>query len=141
MAAHFYVPHHIVLTPFAISLFIRLLYCSRNCIRPKVPRPTARKKAAVHTEVMTRPMGKKARLVPGRTKGAAAAAAAVAEAAAAGSSVLVVPVPAKTPLTKDASWDEREAVSASPEGEVAESSICGMRRGWRVALWEVSLLF
>ena len=67
-----------------------------------VPRPTARKKPAVQTDVTTRPTGKKARLVPGTTNGAAVWAAAEAEAAACG--LLVVEACfAKTPFTKDAS--------------------------------------
>jgi hypothetical protein len=72
-------------------------------MRPTVPNPTARKKSAVHTLVMTSPTGKKARLVPGRTNGVAVAAAAEAEAAMAGSLVVVAPWPAKTPFTKEAS--------------------------------------
>jgi hypothetical protein len=58
---------YIVFTPVVISRFIRLRYCSRNWILPTVPRPTARNNPAVHTHVMTRPTGKKASLVPGRT--------------------------------------------------------------------------
>lgn len=91
-----------VRTPLAISFFMRLLYCSRNCMRPIVPRPTTRKKPRHHIEVITSPMGKKARLTPGRINGAAAAAAAEAEAAAWGL-LTVAACFAKTPLTKDAS--------------------------------------
>jgi len=47
-----------------------------------VPKPTARKKKSAHTEVTTRPIGKKARAVPGMTKGAAEDTAAEADAAA-----------------------------------------------------------
>lgn len=120
--------------PVATSRFIRLRYWSRNCIRPNVPTPMARKKIAVQTAVMTRPKGKKARAVPGRTNGTASAAAAVAEAAAAASSVSLVVVCEKTPFTNDASWEDKVAVRSSPEGDLAESSICGTRSGRNVAL-------
>ena len=68
---------------------------------------------AVHTHVTTKPVGKKARFVPGRKNGVAAATAAEADAAAApDGSVVVVDCLAKTPLTKDASCDERVALKS-----------------------------
>lgn len=94
--------------------------------------PTARKNSAVHTHVMTRPVGKKASAVPGSTKGTAVATRAEAEAAAAAGSVTVGPWAAKTPLTKEASWEVRPALSSGRVRE--ESSIVGMRRGWRISL-------
>lgn len=115
---------YIVRTPLVSSSFTRLRYCSRNCIRPKVPKPTAARKPAVHAQVTTRPMGKKARFVPGRMNGAALATAADAEAAAAPSSVMEAACWAKTPLTKDASWEESVVVTTWPEeGLFALSSI------------------
>lgn len=71
-----------VRTPRANSALTRLLYWSRYWIRPYVPKPTARKKKKAQTEVTTRPMGKKAKAVPGTTNGAAEATAADADAAA-----------------------------------------------------------
>lgn len=126
---------YMVRTPVAISRFIRLRYCSRNCIRPKVPRPTARKKNAVHTQVMTRPTGKKARRVPGRTKGISSLIAAEAEARAASRSVTGVPASAKTPLMNVAS-SEASPVVSSPFR--ADSVILGVRSGRSDSLWSVS---
>jgi hypothetical protein len=70
--------------------------------------------------------------------GTAAAARAVAEAAAWGLMVVAACF-AKTPLTNDASWDERVALTSwFVEGFRAVSSICGTRSGCSVALCIVS---
>jgi hypothetical protein len=75
-------------------------------MRPYVPNPTARKKKRAHTDVTTRPIGKKANAVPGMTNGAAEETAADADAAAWGSALVgAVPALEKMPLTKDASWE------------------------------------
>lgn len=73
-------------------------------------------KNAVHTDEMTRPTGKKARLWPGTTKGAADWTAAEALAAASGST-FVGPDAAfdKTPFTKDASFEESVVSTNWPE--------------------------
>lgn len=106
----------------AISLLTLLLYCSRNCILPTVPNPTAANKPAVQTQVMTRPVGKKASAVPGSTNGAAVATEAEADAAAA-SPLGVVACLAKTPLTKEASCEESVASTLSPREFTALSWI------------------
>ena len=100
-------------------------------MRPNVPNPTAKKKNKAQTDVTTRPTGKKASEVPGITNGAAEMTAAEADAAAWGSA-LVGPLAAfaKTPLTKDASLEERVVVTSwFDTGLRAARSICGMRRG------------
>jgi hypothetical protein len=51
-------------------------------MRPNVPSPTAREKKIAHVEVTIRPIGTKARVVPGMTNGAADATMAEADAAA-----------------------------------------------------------
>jgi len=112
---------------------MRRRYCSRNWIRPTVPKPTARNSPPVHAQVMTRPVGKNASLVPGSTNGVAAAA--EAEAFAAGEVVLAVLACAKTPLTKEASVEESVVVTWLVFGEVAVRTMEGIRRGWSVALW------
>ena len=107
-------------------------------MRPIVPRPTTAMKVMDQVPVTIRPIGMKARLVPGRMKGTAAAARAVAEAAAWGLMVVAACF-AKTPLTNDASWDDRVAVTSwFVEGFRAVNSICGTRSGCRVALVIVS---
>lgn len=86
---------------------------------------------------MTRPTGKKARLVPGKTKGVAFAAAADAEADAAAASAGVACL-LKTPFTNDASFDERVALTSWPVGVFAEIWILGIRRGRSVFLLIIS---
>lgn len=130
---------YIVRIVLADSFFTRLRYWSRNWMRPTVPNPTAAKKPAVHMQVTTRPVGKNARRVPGTTKGAALATAADAEAAAAAPVGVLVDCLANTPFTKDASWEERVAVTSWLEmGFFAESWIVGIKSGCRVALYVVS---
>jgi len=105
-------------------------------MRPYVPPPTAKKNPAVHTEEMTSPTGKNARLCPGTTKGSADCTAAEALAAASGSTFVGPEAArAKTPLTKDASFEAR-VVSTSWLVRVlrAARSICGTRRGMRDSL-------
>jgi hypothetical protein len=100
-------------------------------MRPYVPPPTAMKKPAVQIEVTTRPTGKKARLCPGTTKGSADWTAAEAAAAALGST-LDGPLAdfAKTPLTNEASPEDKVVSTSAPEtGFLAARSIWGMRSG------------
>jgi hypothetical protein len=101
--------HYIVRTPLVISAFTRLLYCSRNWMRPYVPNPTVAKNSTAHVTVTTAPIGgtRESSRWPGITKGAADWTAADASAAALGST-LVGPDAcfAKTPFTKDASPPE-----------------------------------
>jgi hypothetical protein len=79
-------------------------------MRPTVPIPTTDTNIRVHTAVITRPIGGTPRLRPGMTNGAAVAARLEAEAAAAAELVeSAAACFAKTPLTKDASVDERTA--------------------------------
>jgi hypothetical protein len=85
-------------------------------MRPYVPRPTERKKKRVQMLVTTKPIGKKARAVPGTTKGAARKTAEVAAAAAVGSALegwLASAFWAKTPFTKRASLLERVVVTSA----------------------------
>lgn len=67
---------------------------------------------------------------PGTTKGAALATAAEAEARAAASVGEPVVCLANTPFTKDASWEDRVALTSWPEAEfLAVSSIWGTSKG------------
>lgn len=93
-----------------------------------MPNPTARKKNSAQTDVTTSPIGKKARVVPGMTNGAADWAAADADAAAFGP--VFVEALAKTPLTKDASPEDSVAATFSfVMGLRAARSIWGISRG------------
>lgn len=97
-----------VRTPRAASVLTRLRYCSRNWMRPYVPPPTTRKNRPAQMVVMVTPIGEISMDCPGTTKGAADWTADEAAAAALGST-LVGPLAEveNTPLTKDASPDER----------------------------------
>lgn len=94
-----------------------------------MPRPTEPTSPSAHTPVITKPVGKNASFVPGRTNGAASATAADAEAWATALLVVVVVCAAKTPFTKDASSDERVVLTRRlVMGDVAASSILGISR-------------
>jgi len=101
-----------------------------------VPRPTVRKKPPAQMLVMTKPMGKKARFTPGRMNGSAASRAkADTWAALMGVSVCVE----KKPLTKEASRDERLALTSRLLlGFLATSSICGIRSSLNASLLMVN---